>query len=404
MSDSDVLARLRTELRRELTEHLLPFWMERTPDEAHGGFVGQIAQDGRVVADAPKGAVLNARILWTFAAAYRVLGDPAYLHTAARARAYLDAHFWDAEHEGVVWSLDAAGRPLETRKQIYAQAFALYAYAEHHRATGDAPALQRSVRLFQLIERHAYDPARGGYFEAYGRAWTPLDDVRLSEKDLNAPKSMNTLLHVMEAYTNLYRVWPDALLRDRLAALVDLFLTTVLDPETHHLRLFFDADWRSLSDVVSFGHDIEASWLLAEAAEVLADPELEARVRRAAVAVARVTLREGQDADGGLFNERHPGGEIDADKHWWPQAEALVGFLHAYGETGDDAFLAAAAAVWDFTKARVRDARGGEWFGRVSRDGVPYPGEDKVGLWKCPYHNVRACLEGIARAENVTLS
>lgn len=404
MSDPGVMATLRAELQAELTEHLLPYWMEHTLDDVHGGFVGRITQEGHVVEDAPRGAVLNARILWTFAAALRVLGTPVYRGVAARALACVDTCFWDAEHEGVYWSLDSRGRPLDRRKQIYAQAFALYALTEYHRATCDAAALERAIRLFHLIEQHGHDPVDGGYFEAFDRDWGPLEDVRLSEKDLNAPKSMNTHLHVLEAYTNLARVWPDPLLRRRLNELVEIFLDRILDGATHHLRLFFDADWTLRSETVSYGHDIEASWLLLEAADVLADAALRARVRTAAVEVARVTLQEGQDADGGLFNELHPGGRLDDDKHWWPQAEAIVGFVNAYEETGERAFLTAATAAWDFTKRCVIDGEHGEWFGRVRRDGVPYDGEDKVGLWKCPYHNARACLEVITRTGQTPVS
>lgn len=400
MPEPEVLTTLRAELRRELTGRLLPYWVEHAIDAEHGGFVGQIAQDGRVVPEAPKGVVLNARILWTFSAAYRVLGDEAYCRVAERARDYLAAHFWDPKHEGVYWSVDYRGRPHNTRKQVYGQAFALYALAECHRATQDPASLERAVRLFRLIEQHAYDIEHGGYFEAYRDDWGPLADVRLSEKDLNAPKSMNTLLHVLEAYTNLYRAWPDALLRDRLAALTDRFLTTVIDTDTWHLRLFFETDWTPVSDVVSFGHDIEASWLLLEAADVLGDAALRERAAEAAVMLARTTLEEGRDEDGGLFNEAHPDGTLDTDKHWWPQAEAIVGFLNAHRETNDVAFLDAAVAAWAFTKRHMLDGANGEWFARVDRNGVPYEGEDKVGPWKCPYHNGRACLEVIERTEH----
>lgn len=388
-------ARLRDELYAELTERLLPFWADKALDERHGGFVGQITHHGTVVADAEKGVVLNARILWTFSAAHRLLGAGAYRAEADRAFAYLDEHGWDAEHEGVFWSLDHRGEPLNTRKQTYAQAFAIYGLSEYYRATKATAALERAIRLFELIEAHAHDPQHGGYIEAFRRDWSALDDMRLSEKDLNAPKTTNTLLHVLEAYTNLYRVWPDDALRSQLTALTERFLDTVIDAETHHLRLFFDRDWSLQSTLVSYGHDIEAAWLLLEAADVLGDADLRARVRAATLAIARTTLREGQDADGGIFYETDSA--RDTDKHWWPQAEAIVGFLVAYQETRDAAFLDAAVAAWDFARRCVLDREHGEWFGRVSRDGVPYEDEDKVGFWKCPYHNARACFEAVER-------
>ncbi len=400
MSDSGKLDRLYRELHQELTEHLLPFWAGRALDERLGGFVGQMTQEGVVVPDAVKGAVLNARILWTFSAACRLLGEEGYRRMADRAYEYMETRFRDVEYGGVFWSLDSHGHLLDTRKQTYAQAFALYGLTEYHRAAGHAGAREWSIKLFQTIERHCYDGKHGGYLEAFGRAWDALDDVRLSEKDMNAPKSMNTHLHVLEAYTNLHRIWPDSLLKRRLAGLVELFLNVIIDPVTRHQRLFFSEDWQPVSDTVSYGHDIEASWLLLEAADELANPELRSRARDAALELARATQEEGQDADGGLFNEQHSDGRIDTDKHWWPQAEAIVGFLNAYQETGEDGFLDAAAAAWDFTKRRMIDTEQGEWFGRVSREGVVYPGEDKIGLWKCPYHNGRVCMEVMARAEH----
>lgn len=384
-------------MRLELTERLLPFWAEQARDDRHGGYVGRITQEGTVVVGADKGVVLTARILWTFSAALRKLGDAARRAPADRARAYLDAFFWDPAHEGVYWTVGPEGQPRDTRKHIYAQAFALYGLAEYHRATGDPDALARAVRLFERVERHARDRAHGGYFEAFDRDWGPLHDVRLSTKDLHAAKSMNTNLHVLEAYTTLYRTHPDARLRDALAALVDVFLERILAPTGDRLLLFFDPDWTPLSGTRSFGHDIEASWLLRDAADAVGDDLLRRRVRPVARALARATRRDGQDADGGLFNEAYADGRLDDDKHWWPQAEAVVGFLAAYQDTGDDAFRDAALAAWAFTERHLLDHHGGEWYGRVARDGTPYPDEDKVGLWKCPYHNARACLEALAR-------
>ncbi len=399
MDNAAALAALRADMARELTRNILPFWMDRTPDRVRGGFVGQIGQGGEIVADAPRGAVLNARILWTFSAAYRVLGADAYRDVALRARDYLLRHFWDDAHGGVFWTVDAGGAPLETRKQTYAQAFALYGLAEHYRATGDGDSLEKAVALYHLVETHAADGQDGGYLEALGRNWQPIGDVRLSSKDLNAPKSMNTHLHVLEAYTALYLAWPDAALGARLRALVALFLDRILDRDTHHLKLFFELDWTPVGDVVSYGHDIEASWLLVEAATVLGDAELRARVRAAALDVARATVAEGQDADGAVYYEKSPDGGLDADRHWWVQAEAVVGFLNAYAETDDAAFLDAARAAWQFIQRHVVDGEGGEWLARLDPGNRPYAGEDKVGLWKCPYHNARACLEGIVRLD-----
>ena len=393
----ETLAPLADAARAELTDHILPYWAGRTVDREHGGFVGRIDGHDRLVPEAPKGSVLNARILWAFAAACRVLGTDRWCDEADRAYDALRTHFRDAEHGGVFWSVAPDGTPADPKKQVYAQAFTVYALAEYVRLDGDAEALAWAQALYRQIEGRAVDPEHGGYIEAFARDWGPLADVRLSEKDADAPKSMNTHLHVLEAYTTLYRVWPDAGLADRLRALVELFLDRVIDPETGHLRCFFALDWTPQGELVSYGHDVEASWLLDEAAAVLGDDALAARVRPASVRIARLTL-DGLDADGGLFNERD-GGHLDTDKHWWPQAEAVVGFANAFGHTGEAVFAEAAARTWAFIQSTIADREGGEWFFRVSRDGTPYREEDKVGPWKCPYHNARACLELLERAD-----
>jgi mannobiose 2-epimerase len=398
MAVPPTLDALAADARRELTEHILPYWMDRTVDHAHGGFVGRIAGDDQVVPGAPKGAVLNARILWTFAASARVLEDDGYRPMADRAYGYLRDHFADERHGGVFWTLTAAGEPLDTKKQVYAQAFAIYALAEYVRLSGSDAALDWAVRLYRLLEERAVDPIHGGYFEAFARDWGPADDVRLSEKDLDAPKSMNTHLHVLEAYTNLIRIWPDAGLASRLRALIELYLEHIVDAETHHQRCFFTEDWRPVSGVVSYGHDIEASWLLDEAAEALGDASLRVRVFDEAVVMAQRVLADGVDEDGGLLNESKPDHTLDTDKHWWPQAEAVVGFLNAFQHTGDVSFLRATVRSWAFIQRTIVDAEGGGWFYRVSRDGSPYREEDKVGLWKCPYHSARACIEVLGRA------
>ena len=401
---AQTLRALRAELEQELTRRILPWWMERAVDERRGGFVGLIAPDerGREVAhhDAPKGAILNTRILWTFSAAHRVLGEPAYRAAADRAASWVAAHLVDPVHGGVYWMVDAAGRPADERKHVYAQAFAIYALSEYARATGDGEALRRAVDLFRLVERHAHDPAHGGYQEAFSRDWVLLDDVRLSDEDADERKSMNTHLHLLEAYANLYRVWPDALLRGRLEALVELFLGTIVPDGSGHVVAFFDEDWTPKSAEISYGHDIETSWLLLEAADVLGEGALRDRVRTVSLRMAAEVLATGFDAEaGGLFNQGGPGGVRDTDKEWWPQAEAIVGFVSAYQESERDELLRAALATWAFVRRHVLDLEQGEWRRRVARDGTPRPGREKLGPWKCPYHNARTCLEVITRVD-----
>jgi cellobiose epimerase len=299
----------------------------------------------------------------------------------------------------VFWMLDAHGRPLDDRKHVYAQAFAIYALAEHFLATGDEQSLRSAIAIFRLVEAHAYDPVRIGYEECFSRAWTPLVDVRLSEVDLNEPRSMNTHLHLLEAYTTLHAVWNDARLTERIRTLLELFLERIIAPGGDHVTGFFTEQWEPRSTRISYGHDIETSWLLVEGARTLGDPALTVRVRAAALRLAAAVLERGFDAEhGGLFNERD-GEELDTDKEWWPQAEAIVGFLAAHRESGDAAYLEAALATWRFVDRHMIDRQNGEWFRRVSRAGDVTRGGEKVGPWKCPYHDARACLEVMGRTE-----
>ncbi|MBO9600421.1 MAG: AGE family epimerase/isomerase, partial [Cohnella sp.] len=255
--------------------------------------------------------------------------------------------------------------------------------------------------IYLLIEKHAYDPAHRGYIEALAADWTQTDDLSLSGKDLNERKSMNTHLHVLEAYTNLYRVWQPEGLRMKLADLIDIHLDKIVNADNHHFLLFFDDEWASKSGHISYGHDIEGSWLMCEAADVLGDEERIARVRREALAMADATLAEGIDADGGVFNEADGHGRMDDSKDWWPQAEAMVGFLNAFQLAGDEKYLQAARNSWTFIKKYVSDPVNGEWHWQVTREGVPVTSHPKVDPWKCPYHNGRACLESLERLAHI---
>jgi len=382
------------DIENELLQNILPFWLKHAPDEAHGGFHGEIRPDLSVVPGAPKSLVLCARILWTFAAAFRIYRDEAYLRLADRAWDELTRRFADDRHGGYYWMLDGEGHPLQAKKQVYGQAFAIYAFSEYRRATGSREALERAVDLFRLLERHVNDPVHGGYVEAAARDWSPTDDMGLSGRDWNEKKSMNTHLHLLEAYTNLLRVWPDATLRVRLRELIGVMADRMFDPRTGHFGQYFDEAWNPKTDLVSYGHDIEGSWLLTEAAEVLGEGALLERGRPVALRLAETTLREGVDPrDGGLWNEGNPSGPTDLGKDWWPQAEAVVGFYNAYEMTGDERHLRAARDAWAFAVRHLADRECGEWHWDVGHDGTPVPDKPKLGAWKCPYHNARACFE-----------
>ncbi|WP_334071995.1 MULTISPECIES: AGE family epimerase/isomerase [Paenibacillus] len=385
------------QLRRELQDNILQYWIDHTIDTEHGGFIGEIDHQLRVNRQADKGLVLNARILWTYSSAYRLYPDPAYLEMAGRAYDYLRDHFVDREYGGLYWMVDYLGRPSQDKKQVYGQAFAIYALAEYYRANGRQEALDWAIDLYRLLEKHSYDHEYKGYFEALSRDWQPTGELSLSDKDLNEKKSMNTHLHVLEAYTNLYRVWKDPELESSLRGLIDVTLDHIINPDSAHFWLFFDETWQVKSDHISYGHDIEGSWLLVEAAEVLGNPEVLGRVKDVASAMAEAVHAKGIDKDGGIWNEADAGGLTDANKDWWPQAEAMVGFYNAYQMTKDDKFQRAALTSWDFIQNYIVDREGGEWHWGVDRNGQPLPHEPKVSPWKCPYHNGRACMEMLER-------
>lgn len=379
---------LKKEVSRELTENILRFWAENMVDP-QGGFYGERTSDGSLVAESPKGLILNARILWTFSSAYRITGRSEYLNLAARARDEIVNKFIDKEFGGAYWSLDSKGEPLATKKQFYAIAFAIYGLAEHFRATGDKSSLEAAVGLYHSIEEHSFDPVKNGYIEACRRDWSPIEDMRLSEKDRNDAKTMNSHLHILEGYTALYRVWKDEGLRRQLANLLTLFIEKITGPDGH-LQLFFDEEWRLQGNIQSYGHDIEASWLMMEAAQVLENSGLAARTQKVCSSIAGAAM-EGYRPDGGLIYE-HEDGRTDTDRHWWVQAECVVGCWNQWQLTGDEIWKERAERTWDFIKNSIIRPQG-EWWWRYP----PHPEDDLAGFWKCPYHNGRMCMELMER-------
>lgn len=385
-------------IEADLRGNILPFWSEHVVNPAAASFHGGLSNDLVVDPEAERGALLTSRILWTYSAALLEHDDPSYRSMADFAYTDLMEHFADAKHGGFFWSIDAQGAPAQTRKQVYGQAFAIYALAAYHRATGHAGALQTAIETFHLLEKNSRDREHGGYFEAFAQDWSPIDDVRLSPVDLNAPKSQNTHLHIMEAYSTLMRVWATEEVKNAQRELLGVMLDHILDDSGRHLGLFFTADWESFNDTISYGHDIEAAWLLTEAAEVLGDEALLERIRATAVDIADETLRLAIDTDGALPYEGNPrDGVVNPNKEWWPQAEAMLGFLNAYQISGEERFLETALRLWDFIESHLVDREHGEWFRATDRAGKVIASEAKVSFWKCPYHNGRAGLEAPAR-------
>ena len=383
-------------VQEEELERILGFWIKNSIDKERGGFIGSIDGAGRKMKNSTKGAILNGRILWTFSAAYNYSKNKKYLEMADRAFQYFSDYFIDKKNGGVFWELSAEGIPVNTRKQAYAQGFALYGFSEYYRATGNEKSLMLAQEMFWTIEKSFKDQEHGGYIEALSENWSTLKDMRLSLKDANEPKSMNTHLHILEPYTNLYRCWNNPILAESIKQLIRVFLDHIIDRDSAHFNLFFENDWTLKSKIISYGHDIEGSWLLAEAAEVIGDEALIEEVNNMAVRMADVTLAEGADTDGSIYYESD-GAHFDTDKHWWPQAEAMVGYVNAWQITGKKRYLDEAEKVWNFIDLKIIDRENGEWFWRVDKDGKPYIEEEKTGFWKCPYHNTRALIEVCTR-------
>ena len=393
----------KSEARVLLETNILRFWQERMVDYRQGGFYGRIDGYNVLHPDAEKGAVLNARILWTFAAAARVLNNTPYRILAARAYDYLMQRFMDREQGGVYWSLNADGTPLDTKKQTYAIAFAIYGLAEYVRLTNNQEALNAAIRLFEDLEAHAYkwdnekiSKCKNGYVEALTRNWQPIADMRLSEKDENGVFTMNTHLHVLEAYTNLYRVLKNVQRDDvqgtkeritkQLRTLIDIFANRIFDPATGHLMLFFDEKWQPSNTHTSPGHDIEAAWLLHEALEVLGDEEL----LNQTLPVIHSLAQAAED-------------DIMDEKEWWCYAEAVVGYIDQWKLYQDEKpiesniNLELAETAFHYIQTHLMDRENGEWFWTILPDGTPDRTHDKAGFWKCPYHNSRMCIEIIER-------
>lgn len=396
---------LKDEVTACLNDNILSFWL-KMQDEENGGFYGQMTGEGTLVKNANKGGILNARILWAFSAAYRATHRPEYLTAATRAKDYILKYFVDKEFGGTYWELDCKGNPVDTKKQFYAIGFTIYGLSEYVRAVrtlgtkteDEAEALDAAIALFNVIEEHSFDKEYNGYIEACTREWQPIEDMRLSDLDENYPKSQNTHLHIIEPYANLYRVWKDERLEKALRNLIFIFTDKILNPETHHLDLFFENDWtRGAGQLESYGHDIECSWLMHEAALVLGDKEVLAKVEPIVQEVAKAS-EKGLNPDGSMIHEANlTKGTMDADLHWWVQAETVVGFANIYQYFGDESALDKAIKCWQYIKDNLVDNENGEWHWSVRRDGTLNTTDDKAGFWKCPYHNSRMCIEIMER-------
>ncbi len=393
------MKQVRDEIYKELKNHILPFWLN-LQDHENGGHYGAMHYDLAVDKEAPKGGIAAARYLWTFSSAYRILSDEVYLKCAKQAYHFFVDKMIDPIDKGVLWMVDYQGNILDGRKHIYAQAFGIYALSEYYRGVKDPNALKKAIELYEIIETKGFDPSNNAYREEFNQQWEPTNNEMLSENGVIAHITYNTHLHILEAYTNLYRIWPNDTLKARIENLIAIFYVKIYNPATGYFKVFFDQQWEELIDLISYGHDIEASWLIDEALKVL--NESKGEKLEWVVEIAKNIQKNALLLDGSMINERENGKEDDT-KIWWVHAEALMGFYNAYEHVKDESLLDSTKKVWHFIKNHLIDKRSnGEWYYALNSANEPIV-RDIVEPWKCPYHNSRFCLEIIERMERMAI-
>jgi cellobiose epimerase len=402
------------QIKDHLVGNILPYWEKYAVDTENGGFYGAINNANVPDVQADRSIVMTARFLWTYSAASRLFNNADYMKTAGFAFQSIRGHFFDTLNGGMYWLIQPDGAPAVTKKQVYGQAFALYALCEYSAALREVQKLDypstvvmdRALALYSLLERYAKDPVNGGYIEALAEDWKPTADMQLSPSDMNCAKSMNTNLHVIEAYTNLYRtlpiVYPEQqdlrkLVGISLTELVRIMLSKIVG-KNHHLGLYYDMDWKRLDTEISFGHDIEASWLIWEAANELGDESLLADARPVCIDMARTVLAEGFDKKAGALENMIKDGKKDTTRIWWNQAEAMNGFYNSWEISGNEDFKLAYLKEWDWILQYQADRENGDWFWAVNAAGVPDIAQPKGGNWKTCYHNGRSCMELLRRS------
>jgi mannobiose 2-epimerase len=391
------LAVLAERMMRELCDDLIPFWLALY-DPQHGGHYGHVDLAGTINRTAPKTAIVVARLLWFLSTVGYVFGDGRCLEQAARTKAFLLNRVYDRARGGLFWAVTHDGRPADPTKHLYAQAFGIYSLSSHAATAGDAEALGAAKELFVLLESRVRR-AEGGYAEAFDAAWQPIEDRRIAWQGGARTITANSHIHLVEAYTALVRAWPSPGPRAALADLVRFILDRFVTPDGTSLYQALDADLRPLPSAPSFGHDIEASWLLDDAGDALGDAALQQRLRRVAASLATAAASRAQLRDGGFLSSA-----IRADaasvppRVWWVQAEAIVGLVNVAQQGGPPGMMTRAEALWGFIERVMIDRENGEWFEAVDGNGRPLPDRPKVGPWKEPYHQARACLEIMRRA------
>lgn len=381
------------EVKQEAINHILPYW-ERLADYEYGGYYGYVDHQLVLNKNYDKGGIATARILWSFSAAYQCFGNKEYLEHATHAYTFLREHFLDRVHGGMYWMVSYDGKVADDRKHVYAQAFGIYGLSEYYKASKDKTALEEALKLFYLIEEKGFDRELQAYGEEYNLDWSPKENIMLSENGVNAAITTNTLLHILEAYTVLAKITVPmgiGIVKERLRFLVDLFVAKIWNHTTNHMKVFFDHRWNELIDLRSFGHDIEATWLLDRALTVL-ELGQDRRYKAFVTEISKQILTVAVHNDGSLLYENDRG-KIKTERVWWCQAEALVGFVNRFADTQDTMWYQAAEKLWNYIQSTIIDTReNGEWYYSVDENGSPLGGPI-TEPWKTPYHNLRCCIE-----------
>jgi mannobiose 2-epimerase len=383
-----------SETRKELTEHIIPFW-NRLRDNENGGFYGYMDHGLHLDKSAEKGVILHSRILWFYSNCYLVLGDPDCLDNARHCYEFMRKYCVDPVNGGVYWLMNADGSVSDSMKHTYCQAFFIYALSSYYDASKDDSALKLALEMFETVEKNCTDDV--AYLEAMSADWKLIPNDALSENGLMADKTMNTTLHLIEAYTELYRVSSDERVLNRLKFQIRLTLDKIWYKPEDRLLVFFDREMNVIGDIHSYGHDIEATWLLDRACEVMGDEELTAQVREMNEGIVRKIA--GIAFENGALNNERDKDKINRIRVWWVQAEGVVGFMNGWQKYGEKRYLDISNALWEYIRAEIIDKReGGEWYSQILEDGKPDVNKPTVDPWKCPYHNGRMCLEIMKRS------
>ena len=384
------------EIHSHLYNDLIPFWMNMRDDE-NGGFYGFADENGVPDKESPKGGILQSRILWFFSSAYMLSKDPEVLSCADHAYRFLRDYCMDHEYGGMFWSVNADGTPCEDMKHTYCQSFALYAFSAYYRASGDPEALDLACSLYELIESKCRDSE--GYLEAFGRDFSLCENDKLSENGVMADRTMNTLLHLLESYTALLEAEYFNDVEASVLESLQIFKTHIYDPDRKICKVFFDMDYNSIIDLESYGHDIEASWLISRACDVLRDSKIKEEMMPMITGLAEGALEHGIDESDHAMNNECENGIVDSKKVWWVQAEAVTGFMNAFELTGDEDYLEASDMIWNYIRDNVIGEHG-EWIENIYEDTNQTEGQALVHQWKCPYHNGRMCIEMYSRLKS----